>query len=51
MARNNTGLKKPMPNKASFIYGSTGERQQHGGKKIKGGDLRSRPGNNDGRMK
>lgn len=51
MARQNTGLPMgKMPNKATFIYGQTGERQNTSTKKVKGGDLRSRPGKNNGRV-
>ncbi len=50
MAQDNKGLKKPMPAKSSFVYDiGTGERNQPATKKIKGGDLRSRPGKNAGR--
>lgn len=50
MARQNTGLTNgKMPNKATFIYGETAQRQDNTVKKIKGGDLRARKGNNDGK--
>lgn len=50
MARDNKGLPKPMPLKSSFVYDiGTGEKSGHGGKSIKGNDLRGRPGKNNGR--
>lgn len=50
MARDNRGLPKKMPVKATFVYNiGTGERSQSATRKIKGGDLRARKGLNAGR--
>lgn len=49
MAHNNGIGKGSVPNKATFIYGSTGARDADATRRIKGGDLRSRPGKNAGR--
>lgn len=51
MARDNKGLGfGPMPNKSSFTYGKdSGSRAKAGGKSIKGGDLRARKGQNNGK--
>jgi hypothetical protein len=47
MAQN---LKKPMPAKASFTYGTSGEREKAATKIIKNqGDLRAKKGQNNGR--
>jgi len=46
MAQN---LKKPMPNKNSFVYGSKTEGSGSATKIIKGGDLRARKGLNAGK--
>ena len=44
-------LDKAMPCKSSFIYDvGTGERSKPATRVIKGGDLRSRPGKNAGKM-
>jgi len=42
-------LKTPMPAKASFIYGTSGETSKPATKIIKGGDLRSRKSQNNGK--
>ena len=43
-------LKTPMPVKASFTFGTSGERSKPATKIIKGqGDLRAKKGNNNGR--
>jgi hypothetical protein len=43
-------LKTPMPAKASFTYGTSGERSKPATKIMKGqGDLRSRKSNNNGK--
>lgn len=50
MSQKNTGL--PMgkvPNKATFVYGETGERQPSQTRIEKGGDLRARKSKNNGR--
>lgn len=49
MARKNTGLKTPIPNKATFIYGSTGARDADRTRIEKGGDLRARKSKNNGK--
>jgi hypothetical protein len=49
MARDNKGLKTPIPNKSSFVYGTTGERAPEGTKVVKGGDLRAKPSKNAGK--
>ncbi len=49
MARDNKGLKTPIPNKTSFIYGQTGERTPDQTRVEKGGDLRARPSKNNGK--
>ncbi|OPX93991.1 MAG: hypothetical protein A4E53_00154 [Pelotomaculum sp. PtaB.Bin104] len=47
MAKN---LPKPMPASATFTYDlGTGKKQPDVTKKIKGGDLRAKPGQNNGR--
>ena len=51
MAKDNKGLGfGPMPNKSSFVYGrDSGIRSKCGTTKIKGGDLRARKGQNNGK--
>jgi hypothetical protein len=50
MAQNNGGLKKPVPVKSTFVYNvGVGESSGHAGKAVKGKDLRSKPGNNNGK--
>ena len=46
-----SNLKTPMPCSGTFTYGSTGKTQADVTKVIKGGDLRSRPGKNNGAVK
>ena len=48
MAKN---LDKAMPCSGTFTYGNTGSRQADVTRVIKGGDLRSRPGKNNGAVK
>ena len=48
MAKN---LDKPMPCSGTFTYGNTGSRQTDATRVIRGGDLRSRPGKNNGAVK
>jgi hypothetical protein len=44
------GLKKPMPNKTSFVYDiGTGEKTRSQTKVHKGGDLRARASKNNGK--
>lgn len=40
---------KKMPCTASFTYGEKGKTEASATKKIKGGDLRAKPGNNNGK--
>lgn len=51
MARDNKGMGfGPVPNKSSFTYGKdSGIKSRHGGKVVKGGDLRARKGQNNGK--
>jgi len=44
-------LDKAMPCSGTFTYGNTGSRQADVTRVIKGGDLRSRPGKNNGAVK
>ena len=49
--QNNPGLKSPMPVSKGFKYGESGPRE-NGGEATKiqrGGDLRSKPGKNNGK--
>jgi hypothetical protein len=51
MAKNAAaGSMGKIPNKGTFILGSVGEKEPLNGKTQKGGDLRSRPGKNQGSM-
>lgn len=47
--KNGKNLDKAMPVKASFTYGTSGERSQPATKILKGGDLRTRKSNNNGK--
>ncbi len=43
---------KPMPNKGTFVFGNSGEKEPSGTKIIKGqGDLRGKPSQNGGSLK
>ena len=46
---NGKNLEKNMPCKASFTYGTSGETSKSATKVQKGGDLRSRKSNNNGK--
>lgn len=42
-------LSTPMPATSSFTYGKSGKTEKAATKVIKGGDLRAKPGNNNGK--
>lgn len=46
---NGKNLDRAMPVKSSFTYGTSGERSKPATKILKGGDLRTRKSNNDGK--
>jgi len=46
---NGKNLDKPMSCKASFTYGTSGETSKPATKILKGGDLRSKKSNNNGK--
>lgn len=43
-----SNLKTPMPATPSFTYGTSGKTEKAATKVIKGGDLRAKPGQNNG---